>query len=259
MYTIGQFAKKTSVTIRTLRYYDQQKLLKPSYVSESGRRYYKDEDLVILQQILSLKFLDFSLKQIRKLLTAADGDLKSSLEMQRELMKHKQSHISRVILSLDHALTLLEEEKRPNLQILAFVIESIQKEDEHMEWVKTHFPEKYAARLETFSEEEWLILHKKTVLLFQEMKDSLQEYTPESNEIQMLIRECLRLLSGMLGEEEMMTKHTYLGQNWDRLEAIAQEEIPAASPFTEEEEKLIARAFEFYWSESKGEKKGTES
>ena len=49
MYAIGVFAKKTGVTIRTLRFYDEKNLLRPSYVSESGRRYYKDEDIPTLQ------------------------------------------------------------------------------------------------------------------------------------------------------------------------------------------------------------------
>ena len=57
MYTIGVFAKKTGVTIRTLRFYDEKNLLRPSYISESGRRYYKDEDISTLQKILGLIIL----------------------------------------------------------------------------------------------------------------------------------------------------------------------------------------------------------
>lgn len=56
MYTIGQFARKTGVTTRTLRFYDQKGLLKPSYLSESGRRFYTDRDLLTLQNILVFKY-----------------------------------------------------------------------------------------------------------------------------------------------------------------------------------------------------------
>ena len=65
MYSIGVFSKKTGVTIRALRFYDEKNLLKPSYISESRRRYYKDEDIPTLQKILTLKFLGFSLEEIK--------------------------------------------------------------------------------------------------------------------------------------------------------------------------------------------------
>ena len=64
-YTSGQFAHMAEVSVRTIRYYDQQNILKPSYVSDAGARFYTDEDLARLQQILLLKFLGFSLDDIR--------------------------------------------------------------------------------------------------------------------------------------------------------------------------------------------------
>ncbi|WP_164462075.1 MerR family transcriptional regulator [Bacillus sp. FJAT-42376] len=247
LYTIGQFAKKTGVTVRTLRYYDQQEMLKPSFVSESGRRYYKDDDLIVLQQILSLKFLDFSLGQIRELLAAADGDLTSSLTMQKELMLQKQNHINRVILSLDHAIGVLETEKRPNLQILSFVIDSIQNEEEHLDWIKENLPEKYAKRVGDITGEEWLDLHKKTALLFQEMKDALKTRNPESSEVQRLAGECLNMLAGILGEQDMLTDMNSLDLDWERLAEGAEQSMFSVSPFTRQEEKLIEQAFEHYY------------
>ncbi|WP_338779956.1 MerR family transcriptional regulator [Metabacillus sp. FJAT-52054] len=248
LYTIGQFAKKTGVTVRTLRYYDQQEMLKPSFVSESGRRYYKDDDLVVLQQILSLKFLDFSLQQIRELLAAADGDLTSSLRMQKELMTQKQNHLNRVILSLDHAIGILETEKRPNLQILSFVIDSIQNEEEHMDWVKKHFPEKYTKRVESITKDEWLDLHKKTALLFQEMKEALRTRKPESPEVQSLVGECLDMLAGILGEQDILTDMISMDLDWERIGERAEQDIFSVSPFTRQEEKLIEKAFEHYYT-----------
>ena len=59
-YTTGEFARMAHVTIRTIRYYDKQNILKPSYVTEAGARFYTDEDFARLQQILLLKYLGFS-------------------------------------------------------------------------------------------------------------------------------------------------------------------------------------------------------
>ena len=60
-YSSGEFARMAHVTLRTVRYYDKQDILKPSLVTESGARFYTDEDFARLQQILLLKYLGFSL------------------------------------------------------------------------------------------------------------------------------------------------------------------------------------------------------
>ena len=51
-YSSGEFARMAHVTLRTIRYYDKQNILKPSYVTEAGARFYTDEDFARLQQIL---------------------------------------------------------------------------------------------------------------------------------------------------------------------------------------------------------------
>ena len=63
--TVGEVAKKMGVTVRTLQYCDKKELLSPSAESEGGRRLYTDKDLVMLHQIISLKSLVFSLKDIK--------------------------------------------------------------------------------------------------------------------------------------------------------------------------------------------------
>ena len=47
-YSSGEFAKMADVTLRTIRYYDRQNLLKPSYVNEHGARFYTDSDLSLI-------------------------------------------------------------------------------------------------------------------------------------------------------------------------------------------------------------------
>ena len=70
-YTSGQFAKKAHVTLRAIRYYDKQNILKPSARTAAGARLYTDADLAKLQQILLLKYLGFSLEDIREMTLAA--------------------------------------------------------------------------------------------------------------------------------------------------------------------------------------------
>lgn len=85
------------MTIRTLRYYDKVGLLRPSARSNGDHRLYTDRDLVRLQQILTLKFLGFSLEQVRGLLTETPADPLASLQMQRELMVEKRRLLDKVI------------------------------------------------------------------------------------------------------------------------------------------------------------------
>ena len=90
-YTSGEFARKAHVSVRTIRFYDKQNILKPSDVSESGARFYSDEDFVRLQQILLLKYLGFSLEEIRTM-TIDDSDyhiLLGSLQLQQKLVQDK--------------------------------------------------------------------------------------------------------------------------------------------------------------------------
>ena len=70
--TVGEMAKKTGVTVRTLQYYDREGLLHPSAESEGGRRLYTHKDRVKLHQILSLKHLGFSLDDIKNRLISLD-------------------------------------------------------------------------------------------------------------------------------------------------------------------------------------------
>lgn len=73
MFSIGEISKRTKVTTRTLRYYDEIDLLNPSHISESGYRYYTTEDIMKLQQITMFKKLGFKLSEIRKMLQQEDG------------------------------------------------------------------------------------------------------------------------------------------------------------------------------------------
>ena len=67
-YSSGEFAKKSNVSVRTIRYYDQQNILKPSLLTDEGVRFYTDSDFTRLQQILLLKYLVKLLKKQKTLL-----------------------------------------------------------------------------------------------------------------------------------------------------------------------------------------------
>jgi len=65
-YQVHEFAQLSGVTVRALHHYDREGLLKPAARSAAGYRLYTDRDLVRLEQIVVLKFLGLSLREIRQ-------------------------------------------------------------------------------------------------------------------------------------------------------------------------------------------------
>ena len=85
MKSISQVTRLTGISIRTLQYYDEIGLLKPSELTASGYRLYNDEALQTLQQILFFKELGFSLKEIKEILENPDFDRIAAFKKQKEL------------------------------------------------------------------------------------------------------------------------------------------------------------------------------
>lgn len=97
MRTISQVAELTGISIRTLQYYDEIGLLKPSELTQSGYRLYDDEALQKLQQILFFKELGFQLKEINTILQEPDFDKISAFKQQKELLLLKRNRIDKLV------------------------------------------------------------------------------------------------------------------------------------------------------------------
>lgn len=101
MRSISQVAKLTGVSIRTLQYYDEIGLLKPTKLTEAGYRMYDDVALQTLQQILFFRELGFPLKEIRQILQQPEFDRISAFKRQRELFLLKRNRLDRLIQLLE--------------------------------------------------------------------------------------------------------------------------------------------------------------
>ncbi len=87
MLKIGELAKRTGLSVRTLRHYDEIGLLTPSGRTEAGYRLYSMQDVKRLQHILSLKQLGFSLKKITEVLSAETLSLSQTINEQIQLVE----------------------------------------------------------------------------------------------------------------------------------------------------------------------------
>lgn len=97
MRTVSEVSKLTGVSVRTLHHYDAVGLLKPSAVSDSGYRLYDDTALERLQTILLFRELQFSLKEIKRILDCPDFDRKQALRQQITLLELQQKHLGELI------------------------------------------------------------------------------------------------------------------------------------------------------------------
>ncbi len=237
-YSIGEFSKKTTTTIRTLHYYDELGLLKPSYVTEKGRRFYTNKDFVILQRILTLKFLGYSLEQIKELFQKETWDLKDTLSFQRREMIQKKEQIENVIKALDHALHVLEDHKKIEPSVFITLINTIQMEHEQKEWLKGILDKDLVEVIYDVPESKQLEVEKKWVEISTELKKRCN-HPPEDNRVQELIGEMMEIVKELTGDDLAFVQE------------IADKEVEDDSwlfhsPFTVEEEDWIASALEIY-------------
>jgi MerR family transcriptional regulator, thiopeptide resistance regulator len=153
-YHSSQFAQKASVTVRTLRYYDKVGLLSPSLYTESGYRLYTNEDLLRLQNILALKFLGFSLEEIRALLQTGPKRLEEVLAQQKAMMEEKRAQLGTIIEAIEETELLLQTE-RCNWESIARVIQVIQMGQQNEHWSAKYFTPEQQKTMEELSRKSY--------------------------------------------------------------------------------------------------------
>ena len=103
--TIKEFANLSGVSVRTLHYYDEIGLLKPSFVDEqTGYRFYNEISLERMQEIMFYRELEFSLKRIQEILSSPNYDTRKAFEEQKRLLTLKKERLERIISAVDHAM-----------------------------------------------------------------------------------------------------------------------------------------------------------
>jgi DNA-binding transcriptional MerR regulator len=103
-YTVKQLAGLAGVSVRTLHFYDQIGLLRPAAHGQNGYRYYGEEDLLRLQQILFFKELDFSLAEIREIMDRPDFDVLRALQAHRGMLHERAGRLNRLIHTVDRTI-----------------------------------------------------------------------------------------------------------------------------------------------------------
>ena len=219
---ISDVAKLTGVTVRTLHYYDEIGLLKPSQVTEAGYRVYDDADLEVLQQILFFRELDFSLEDIRKIMQNPAYEKESALRKQRELLEQKRSRLDSLISLVDK--TLKGERDMSFRQFDTTEIEATKKkyaEEARRRWGSTAAYAEYEKRASCSGDAQQKMLDDEGAMLLREFGRN-RSLAPDSAEAQALVKKwqdyitahfytCTKEILSCLGQmyvgDERFTQH----------------------------------------------------
>lgn len=111
-YTVAKLAKISGVSVRALHWYDEVGLLKPAYHGANGYRYYEEEQLLMLQQILFYRELGFELKQIEAILLRSDFDKVAALYSHRQVLHRNMARTKELIKTIDRTIEHLQGNKK---------------------------------------------------------------------------------------------------------------------------------------------------
>ncbi|WAH38757.1 MerR family transcriptional regulator [Alicyclobacillus dauci] len=261
-YHTGEFARKASVSVRTLRYYDQQRLLCPSMYTDSGHRLYTDDDLARLQYILGLKFLGFSLDEIRACLEAADWNtFHELLAQQKTMMLEKRQHLDAIISAISESEKVVQRGSW-DWDAIVKVIQVV-KMDSKKDWVNQYFTPEQQQKLKELSDmsyseegkksfegEVWTEEHQKEVdakysWLYSELTRLVKAgASPGSPEAQAAAKVQLELIDAFTqGNPERVAG---LKKFWENFNQLPDDEKPPIPRPTKEEQALLNQAIAIY-------------
>ena len=182
---IKEFAEFVGVSVRTLHYYDEIGLLVPAYVDEyTGYRYYDENSILRMQEILFYRELDFSLKSIGEILSSPNYDTNKALKEQKKLLTLKKERLERLISAIDNAM------KGENI-MRAFDNSEFEKykAEAKEKWGNTNAYKEHAEKTKNYSKDKWNNLAKDMDDIFAEFALCMKNgEEPNSNETQKLVK-----------------------------------------------------------------------
>lgn len=186
MKSVKEIAKQTGVSVRTLHHYDAIGLLKPTYVAESGYRYYDEAALERLYLILLFRELGFPLKEIGQILDAPDYDRNRVLEQQIKLLEKKRERLE-YMANMARGISLV------GIKYLEFGGFDVNKIDEYAAQAKTLYGKtdaykEYEQKTRSRTPEGNKAVNDRVMDFFVRL-GQLKHLSPDSDEVQAWVKE----------------------------------------------------------------------
>lgn len=186
---INEVAKLTGITVRTLHYYDEIGLLKPSQITEAGYRLYDGNTLAVLQQILFFKELDFPLNEIKDIMTSPIFDKTEALKNHKGLLIKKRERIDKLITLVDN--TIKGEDNMSFKEFDMTEIESTKKKyakEVKERWGNSDAYTESEKKSNNYSKEQWQEINEDGKEILKAFAANMNK-SPDSNEVQALVKE----------------------------------------------------------------------
>lgn len=170
---ISEVAKLSGVTVRTLHYYDEIGLLKPSKTTEAGYRMYSIEDLEKLQQILFFRELDFPLNEIKEIMINPKYDKIEALNKHKELLIEKRKRIDGLVTLIDKTI-----KGDNNMSFKEFDNSKIEEnkrkyaEEVKKRWGNTDAYKEYEKKTGSYDKNSWNTINEEMAEILKEFADN---------------------------------------------------------------------------------------
>ncbi len=231
-YSIKELCQLTMLSVRTLHHYDEMNLLKPSHRTEKGHRRYSEDNLLRLQQIVTLKFMGHTLKEIKTILHQKDFNIFDSLKIQEKALLEQISYIQKINKLINYLIIQHELHQPVDWKIVIKIIEVLKLNNvDHQQWY-----EKY---LNASEQQQYnlqgLAYMDKWQSLFEEVKSNLNSNFTDNRDVE-IVKKWISIANESYGNQPEL-----INKLWEAFKAGI---IPAQLPNDIKVIAYITRAFE---------------
>ena len=208
--TVGEIAKKMNVTVRTLQYYDKEGVLSPSAESDGGRRLYTQKDIVKLHQIQSMKYLGFSLEDIKTRIPSIETpeEVSNLLIEQARGIRKKVKSLQDVLISIEKLNAEVLQMRTVDWEKYANILVLLQAKNDSY-WMLKHLDDQVLSRIQSrFDDESAHALMAAQQRIFKKV-DAFQKkgVLPESEQAQTVAKEFWDMTTELIdGDMELLAK-----------------------------------------------------
>ncbi|MBV8759423.1 MAG: MerR family transcriptional regulator [Deltaproteobacteria bacterium] len=178
-FTVGELAKLTGVTVRTLHHYDELGLVRPSGRTAAGYRIYEERDVLRLQQVLLYRELGLALEQIAGVIDDPGFSRGEALRAHRAALVERRGRIDAMLAAVDAALRLEKEDavmKDQDVSTMFGGFDHSQYEEEvRQKWGETDSYKESARRTKGYGKAEWEQIRRDWEAIYARLAELMRE------------------------------------------------------------------------------------
>ncbi len=261
-YTSGEIAAAAGLTIRTVQHYDNIGLLPSSGRTEGGRRYYTQDDLIRIEQIVFYKLLDFSLEQIKEqlLLQPSENELLEMFKNQQLLLLQKMEHLHTSFATIGIMSDMIEAGKEPPFPVLLRFLSALPGDDIFSQAPQMMTEEQQKMLSEYFQDIEpiQLFYHKWKEILIEATVLLHEDASPDSITAQDMAKRWWETILSFTGGNMELVKQLSELHLENQMTATNEEMMDSASRFLEGAFEIYAARNDLHLNTDESGQKGRE-